>query len=605
MGAVLLGTDGPARGRLVPLEGGEVSLGRHESNSVAIDDVAASKHHCVISPCGDQFKLIDRNSRNGTFVNGLMVNERVLEDNDEIRVGGSLFLFRRENHTKGSRLTAIHSSETIFLNPERLEETLPPMDRTAHGVHILLRISQALQEAQTVEALERHLIQLLFEAVPAECGCIVLSTNAESETAFTMHRGPGAKGNVGEIPAIDPEVSQRAREERKAVLKHEEGLGLIAAPLVCFEQMEGLLYLRGSAELAQFDNGDLELVSAVGAIAGMAIRNLRSFEDLRREKERLEEEIRIEHDMVGNSRKMRDLHKFISLVAAGDSTVLIGGESGTGKELVARAIHQNSSRKDKPFVAINCAALTETLLESELFGHEKGSFTGAIGMKKGMFEVAHGGTLFLDEIGELAPALQAKLLRALETQEFMRVGGTRPIQVDVRIVAATNRNLEAAVGNKTFRQDLYFRLNVISRTLPPLRERREDIPALANHFLKKIGESTKRNVKGISEKALAALMKYHWEGGNVRELRNAIEHAVVLGASDKILPEDLPEAVLETVAAAPSGSTETYQDAVVGFKRVKVTEALQRANGVITEAAKLLDVHPNYLHRLMKNLQLR
>jgi Nif-specific regulatory protein len=603
MGAVLVGTDGPSRGRLVPLGAGEVSLGRHESNSVPLNDVAASKQHCIIRRSGEQFQLVDTKSRNGTFVNGLLVRERILEDNDEIRVGGSVFLFRRE-HKEDPKFTTIHSSETIYLNHLRLDETLPPMDRTAHGVHILLRISQTLQVSQTVDELKQHLIQLLFEAVPAECGCIILENAPEKEAAFILKRGSEAR--VGEVPAIDAEVSRRAREERRAVLKRDDALPLIAAPLLCFDRMEGLLYLRGGADFAPFDNGDLELVSAVGAIAGMAIRNLLTREDLRQEKERLEEEIRIEHDMVGDSPEMHSIHRFISKVAPKDSTVLIGGESGTGKELVARAIHQNSSRVNKPFVAINCAALAENLLESEFFGHEKGAFTDASVMKKGMFEVADGGTLFLDEIGELAPGLQAKLLRAIETQKFTRVGGTREISVNVRIVAATNRDLAACVDSKTFRQDLYSRLNVISVTLPPLRDHRKDIHPLVTHFIKKFNETMKRNVKGISDKALAALVKYDWEGGNVRELRNTVEHAMVMGTSDTILPEDLPESVLETATATRSGVTSssgTYQDAVVAFKRQKVSEALARANGTITEAAKLLDVHPNYLHRLMKNLQ--
>jgi Nif-specific regulatory protein len=304
---------------------------------------------------------------------------------------------------------------------------------------------------------------------------------------------------------------------------------------------------------------------------------------------------------------MREIHRFIARVAATDSTVLIGGESGTGKELVARAIHQNSSRAAQPFIAINCAALTESLLESELFGHERGAFTGAVALKKGKFEMADGGTLFLDEVGELAPALQAKLLRVLQQQEFERVGGTRRIHVDVRILAATNRDLDAAVRAVNFRQDLYFRLNVISVTMPPLRERREDIPLLAAHFAKQFCQKMKRSPMAISEKARAALLRYDWPG-NIRELENAIERAVVLGASDSILPEDLPEAVVELAAAAPSGSVSSpgnYQAAVVEAKQRVVREALERAGGVITEAARLLDVHPNYLHRLMRNLQLR
>jgi two-component system, NtrC family, response regulator HydG len=605
MGAVLVGTDGPSRGRLILLGATEVSIGRHENNSVAIDDVAVSKHHCVVRPCGGRFQLHDLKSRNGTFVNGIPVTDRMLEENDEIRVGESVFQFQVHGR-EDQETTTLHGGDSIYLNPQKLDETLPPSDRTARGVHILLRISQALQVAQTVEALQRQLLELLLEAVPAQRAAIVL-TGAE-DAAFALERGGRTCGN----PAIPGDVARAVLERREGVLRRPatadgESRRVIAVPLACFEQVEGLLYLEGPPGAAVFDDGHLQLVSAVGAIAGLAVRNLTRLEDLRQEKQRLEEEIRIQNDMVGSSGPMREIHRFIARVAGRDSTVLIGGESGTGKELVARAIHQNSSRATKPFIAINCAALTESLLESELFGHERGAFTGAVAMKKGKFEMADGGTLFLDEVGELAPTLQAKLLRVLQQQEFERVGGTRRIHVDVRILAATNRDLEAAARGNSFRQDLYFRLNVISVTMPALRERREDIPLLAAHFAKKFCEKMKRSPMAISEKARAALMRYDWPG-NVRELENAIERAVVLGASDSILPEDLPEAIVELAAAAPSGSVSgpgSYQAAVVEAKQRVVREALERAGGVITEAARLLDVHPNYLHRLLRNLQLR
>ena len=606
MGAVLVGTDGPSRGRLVLLGTAEVSVGRDDANSVAIDDVAASRHHFVIRPSGGRFQLMDLQSRNGTFVNGVLVTERVLEDNDEIRVGGSVFLFRKRGQGEAGSgeisgtATLIRSGDSIFLNPQKLDETLPITDRTARGVHVLLRISQALQEAQTLEALERQLLELLLEAIPAERAAIVLSGD---DAVQVLARG----GSIAQAPEIAPAVSNKVLEERMSVLANDESRRLIATPLACFDGVVGILYLEASPKAPAFDNGHLQLVSAVGSIAGLAIRNFLRLENLRSEKQRLEEEIRIQHDMVGESDALREVYRFISRVAPTGSTVLIEGESGTGKELVARAIHQNSPRATKPFVAINCAALTESLLESELFGHEKGSFTGAVGLKKGKFEVADGGTLFLDEIGELAPALQAKLLRVLQQQEFERVGGTRPIRIDVRIVAATNRDLDAAAKANAFRQDLYFRLNVISMTMPPLRDHREDIPTLSAHFVEHFSKKLKRRVTGISEKARESLLRYDWPG-NVRELENAIERAVVLGSSEFILPEDLPEAVLEAVtpsAVAAGSGAGSYQDAVVEAKRRVVREALERAHGVFTEAAKLLDVHPNYLHRLVRNLQLR
>jgi transcriptional regulator with GAF, ATPase, and Fis domain len=270
--------------------------------------------------------------------------------------------------------------------------------------------------------------------------------------------------------------------------------------------------------------------------------------------------------------------------------------------LAARAIHKNSPRKDQPFVPLNCAALTETLLESELFGHEKGSFTSAICQKKGLLEVAEGGSVFLDEVGELSLTLQAKLLRVLQEREFVRVGGTRPIKLNVRFLAATNKDLQKAVRENSFRADLFHRLNVISFTLPPLREHPDDIPLLAEHFAARYAKRCNRDVQGISAEARASLARYDWPG-NIRELENAMERAVVIGSSTFILPEDLPETLLEgspTSAAEPA----RYHDAVRNLKGKLILSAFEQS-GSITEAAKLLDLNPNYLHRLIRNLDLR
>ncbi len=333
------------------------------------------------------------------------------------------------------------------------------------------------------------------------------------------------------------------------------------------------------------------------------LRLERELERLEHERRRLQAQINLDHDMVGESTAIRAVYQFISKVAPADTTVLIHGESGTGKELVARAIHRNSRRSSRPFVAINSAALIEALLESELFGHEKGSFTGAIAQKRGKLEVADGGTIFLDEVGELAPALQAKLLRVLQEHAFERVGGTRTLEVDIRVITATNQDLTESVRRGLFRQDLYYRLNVVSILMPPLRERRQDIPLLAEHFLEKYVRRSHRRVAGISPKAKSLLFEYDWPG-NVRELENAIERAVVLGSASLILPEDLPESVLEAQSnngIAASG----YHEAVNDAKRKIVRNAIEQAGGNFSEAARLLGLHPNNLHRLVRNLGLR
>jgi Nif-specific regulatory protein len=619
MSAVLVGTGGPARGKLLPLGGGDLTIGRDASNAVSLDDLAASRRHCVIRSHGDRFQLVDLQSRNGTFVNGSPARECWLEDWDEIRVGSSLFLFRRaaaadlpaEEET-GEILPATRSSAarrpaaaSVYLDPARLGQRRPP-PHVVRGLQVLLQLSQVLQVAQTLDALKHRLLKTLLEALPARRGAILLAApDGSLESSFAWDAEKDSDCSV----RIPPDVfDQVVREHLTVVADYEAdtpGISrqTIAVPLTCFEQPVGVLYVETSAAAAGAGAADPDLITAVGAIAGLAIHNLLRVERLRAENQRLQSELRLEHDMIGESPAMHAVHEFIGRVAATDSTVLIGGESGTGKELVARAIHRNSARVKGPFVAVNCAALTESLLEDELFGHERGAFTGAVAMKKGRFEVAEGGTLFLDEIGELAPALQTKLLRVLQTREFERVGGVRTIKTDVRVVAATNRDLAAAIRAGQFRQDLYFRLNVLSVTVPPLRERREDIPLLARYFAAKFCQKLGKRCAGISPKAIAALLRHDWPG-NVRELENAIERAVVLGASEEIMPEDLPETIFESGAAAAAG-TGGYQDAVVEAKRKVVREALERANGVYTEAARLLDMHPNYLHRLVKTLGLR
>jgi transcriptional regulator with GAF, ATPase, and Fis domain len=365
----------------------------------------------------------------------------------------------------------------------------------------------------------------------------------------------------------------------------------------------GILYLDTRNAETRFTAADLELVSAIAGLAAMGIENAWQFERLNLENQRLRAEVTLTHDMVGRSARMREVYQFIERVAPSDATVLIGGESGTGKELAARAIHKNSPRKNHPFVALNCAALTETLLESELFGHEKGAFTSAVAQKKGFLEVAEGGTVFLDEVGELSPILQAKLLRVLQEREFTRVGGTRSIKINVRFLAATNRDLQKGVQDEKFRGDLYHRLNVISITLPSLREHPEDIPLLAEHFAARYAEKCGRVMKGISEPARACLTRYEWPG-NIRELENAMERAVVVGSSEWIQPEDLPETVVETGGGSEVAPAK-YHEAIRKLKKELILNALDQSAGNVTEAAKLLGVHANYLHRLMKNLDLR
>jgi DNA-binding NtrC family response regulator len=331
-------------------------------------------------------------------------------------------------------------------------------------------------------------------------------------------------------------------------------------------------------------------------------------ERMRRDMGLLRDELDTRHRLIlGGSARMHDVVELAKRAAGSEATVLLSGESGTGKEVLARAIHAWSRRASGPFVAVNCAALSAELLESELFGHERGAFTGAVKTKQGRVEVAAGGTLFLDEIGELAPGLQAKLLRVLQEREFERVGGTRPIKANIRVVAATNRDLDAAVQAGTFRQDLYYRLNVVTLRLPALRERREDIRSLAEHFLARFAADAARPAPRLDDAAAALLDGYAWPG-NVRELANVMERCVVLSTADTITVDDLPEELRERgVAPSPPRSSEVvgFHDAVAAAKRAILQAALDAEGGHQTRAAKRLGLTQPYLARLLKNLNLR
>ncbi|TAJ81278.1 sigma-54-dependent Fis family transcriptional regulator [bacterium] len=324
-------------------------------------------------------------------------------------------------------------------------------------------------------------------------------------------------------------------------------------------------------------------------------------EKLKREVEVLSQEIEERYRLIaGKSAHMNQAIDFAKKASASKSTVLLLGESGTGKELFARAIHNWSERKAEPFIAINCVALSKELLESELFGHEKGAFTGAHQLKKGKMELADSGTVFLDEVGDISSELQTKLLRFLQEREFERVGGTKPVRVDVRIIAATNRDLDGAIKEGRFREDLYHRLNVVPITLPPLRERKEDIPALAHFFMQRFALETKKDFAEITREAQEKLLAYDWPG-NVRELANVIERAVVLGQGPKVSLQDLPPRLTGAQSNAPPGSL-SYHEAMDATKRELIVRALAQAQGNRTVAAKILGLHKTHLLRLIKSL---
>jgi transcriptional regulator with GAF, ATPase, and Fis domain len=625
----LLAIAGPLKDSNFALPNGEIHIGRDPSNLLSISDPSLSRRHCALSRDDDGYKIRDLDSRNGTSVNGASVRETRLRHGDQISVGDSIFVLLLQDDVEEATagrveyedslteaMAQVRPQDVLYLQPERILRELPASSRVARNLNALLKISRVVHSIRDLDELQGEILNLIFEAVPAERGAILLDGKGdETFNAFARHR---VANSVLPVP-ISRTIARQVMRDGLAILGADvpgsSGLArveslvssqvrsLLCVPLTVFEKVTGCIYLDTCNSASRFDDDHLQLVAAIAGISAVALENARRMQWLEQENLRLSAEINLDHNLIGESPKMKEVYQFLARVAPTDSNVLLQGESGTGKELAARAIHRNSPRSSKPFVAINCAVIPEGLLESELFGHERGAFTGAVAQKKGRLEIANGGVVFLDEIGELAPALQVKLLRVLQEREFERVGGMRPISVDLRVIAATNQDLAQAVKTGAFRKDLYYRLNVLSLIMPPLRERREDIPVLADYFVTKYVKKLNTKTRRISPEAIARLVNYDWPG-NVRELENVIESALVLSVSDVIQPEDLPESILEKEIASTSQGAK-YHKQLRELKKQLILDALEETKRNYTEAAELLGVHVNYLHRLIRNLDLK
>jgi Nif-specific regulatory protein len=600
-------------GETFELNAPKISIGRDAANEIALNDASVSRYHCVIERRGEDFFISDLGSLNGTSVNAAEADQTKLSNGDKIVAGYYTFRFFTDDAEDTS---GVFLDKTELQLPKnsvqlRIEEVFGAMARDLTAILQIIAKVSAIRETGN---LQNELLRQVFEVVPADEGAILL---VDDELEFAEIVGLNRADETAAVN-VSQTIVRQVLQTRQVILvtdfAREENLheaeslflrkisSLLCVPIVLFEKTLGVIYLAGTR--SNFDESHLRFLTAVAGIAAVSIENARNFAILESENARLRGET-LNRSILGESAAMRKVSEIIRKVSPTDSTVLIDGESGTGKELAAQAIHLNSRRSNAPFVAINCAALTETLLESELFGHEKGAFTGAVAQKKGKIETAQGGTLFLDEIGEMALNLQAKLLRVLQEREFERVGGTRPIKTDVRLIAATNRDLQAEVKNGAFRQDLFYRLNVVRLTMPALREREADVLLLAESFAEKFSRVMNRRIRGIAVNAKKLLLKYDFPG-NVRELENAIERAAVLGSTEWILPEDLPEEFLDIhLENEVSAAAETYHEAVREKKKELIVNAFRRSKGNYVETARLLDVHPNYLHRLVRNLEIK
>jgi Nif-specific regulatory protein len=484
----------------------------------------------------------------------------------------------------------------------------------------LKAISSWVSSVQDLDKLLQLIIASATGVVQAEAASLLLldpktnslyfkvATGAKGEAVkdFKVKVGQGIAGHVAQtgMPLLIADAGKDNRWMREISDSIDyETRSMACVPLTIADKTIGVVQVINKRDDTQFSQADMDVLEEFSSLAALAIASARSLEKVRRENMNLKKELGEKHQIIGKSLVLDKVLKDAQKLSRTKTTALIQGESGTGKELLARLIHRESPRKHQPLVVLNCAALPETLLESELFGYEKGAFTGATGRKTGKFEAAHEGTLFLDEIGEMAPGIQAKLLRVLQEGVFYRVGGNTPITVDVRVLSATNKDLRKEVEEGKFREDLYYRLNVVQLDIPPLRERLEDVAYLADHFLAVFKKETGLSNLTISEAAMEKMSRYNWPG-NIRELRNAIERAVVMGDGKTIQPEDLPIAAsLPKFAGLTVGLT--LDDALNEFKKEFILLNLKHTGGNRSKAAKIMDIQRTYLSRLITRYDIR
>jgi len=623
-------------GDVFPLEPSQrYTLGRANTNRIVLKDELCSREHAEIAFADSRWLLRDLKSLNGTRVKGRNINEWELTSGDEFQVGKSNLVFvdtlqdlphvpPADAPPAEALSIKVRLGQTRFLTPApslpvEEDQTAAPGERRSlsRDLSLLYRLAIDMASATVYEDLVNIVLDGLLEAVPAEVGAILTMREGRNlELTAHRHRDP----TVRVYSPVSEFVSNEVLSSREAILAedvardrylrqresltHLGATSLICAPIIHSEKILGLIHLYCTDPHRSLGVEDIEFTVAVAKQLGIVIAQMQRESDLSGEVQQLREQLRVESELVGDADSIKAIHDQIGRVADTNATVLIRGESGVGKELVARAIHYSSPRRAATFVTLNCAAITETLLESELFGHEKGAFTGATEKKIGKFEAAHLGTIFLDEIGEMAVNTQAKLLRILEGHPFERVGGSTPIKVDVRVVAATNQPLEKAIQEGRFRRDLFFRLQVVEIQIPPLRDRRSDIPALADHFLKRFVHETARRIKGFTPAAYQKLEQYNWPG-NVRELRNVIERAVALSKGTVLDGNDIWLSSIETLDA-PQAAPAAYQPmSLEDIEKEHILKTLEFTGWNKSQAAGILAIERSTLDRKIKGYQIK
>ena len=639
------------------------TVGRSSTNRVVVRDEVCSRNHCEVFQSGDRWLLRDLSSRNGTLVNGVTVEvDWPLEEGQIIQIGNCdlgftsdlLHAFPEPESTSQDN-TADTAEMMVFDDPSpesepeivdrrrenrfrdqastvggELDGGEPGTQRTSRDLTSLYRLALDMGAARDAEQLAHVVLDGLFAGTRADIGVVLLLPKGLRNRPRSDELRVAAYRSVKDLPyqKVSDYLSSTVLVEAEAVLARDvaddsklvdrDSLGqihaqsVICAPLIARDVTFGVIHLYSTDRENLLESNDLEFSLAVADQLAVALDGLQDRESLVKglaqvqgENESLRSQLAIDSELVGDSEQMDELRGIIERIASTDATVLVRGESGVGKELVARAIHFRSRRRQGPFVCMNCAALSESLLESELFGHEKGAFTGATDRKPGKFEQSDGGTLFLDEVGEMPPAIQAKFLRALEGHPFERVGGRTAVDADVRVVAATNRDLEEAVAEGTFRKDLYYRLFVVEIQVAPLRDHAEDIVQLAHFFCDQFVKKSGREISGFTPGALAALKAYDWPG-NVRELRNAVERTVILCAGDQISEADIQLSTLATTDESSSSSSVVPSGGNVSLETLEqqhILAVLESTEWNKSQAARILGIERSTLDRKLKRYQ--
>ena len=620
-------------------------IGRASTTDIKFDDLLVSRHHARICRSASGYLIEDLGSQNGVFLGSERITSpHPLTNGEKICIGPYTLIFNdtESGQPYPSEFPSTEYTQIIMATKDPLPiETMDErigretedkgeFEPFQKRLKIFHDITSAIGNIFDLDALLKEIIQIVFTMFPHAGRCFVALQDSDEtqltiRTIHTKDHTLTAEGNV-----MSQTLAHRAIRERKSLLIMDTQMdsrvstsikiigarSIMCAPLVCPQKTLGILQIESKSKDYEFSKADLDLFTGIASQVALLIYSAELFDDLKRANERiasenknLKKQQKVQSsfaNIIGKSEKLREVLELVKKVSNAPYSVLITGKSGSGKELIAKALHYNSSRSGQPFVVLNCAAIPRDLLESELFGYEKGAFTGATETKQGLFEVANKGTIFLDEIGDMHPHTQAKLLRVLQEKELQRIGGIKVIKIDVRVLAATNKDLKIAMSSGEFREDLFYRLNVVPIYIPPLCERKEDIPLLIAHFLESSCADVGKRVKGFAPEAVTLLLNYSWPG-NVRELKNVVERIVTLAPDDSVLGVDmLPQEISNksSVQLQKYKSTGTLYEAQKQLEIEMIMDALKSAEGNKSRAAELLGISRKVLYEKLETYKI-